>query len=482
MKMTPDRQSLENGVWEIADAASHLPSFSQLISTTIPAPGLTIEGFLQQAIGQERFFWQGAHETTAVAGFGVAADLRAWGDGRFQSIQQQAADLFAGAILAVPAIAAPRLFGGFAFTADFTPDNTWSAFQPAQFILPHYQLAQTESDHWLTINAVIGSEEDPEAILPALLAALQERYALLQQVELEPESAVTIQDINYPMSFAAWRQTIREATAAIKAGPLNKVVLSRVCEIRFNDHAPIDAARRYLNQTYPDCYRFWFEPRPFHAFYGATPERLAQVDGRQLKTMGLAGTTRRGQTPDQDETLARELLNSKKDMYEHEVVVDSLRRRLQPVVTWLSLPEGPEILKLGYIQHLYTPLDGRLKKETGILPILEILHPTPALGGSPRALAMPFIQEAEPVPRGWYAAPVGWIDHRLDGVFAVAIRSAVAQDRRVWLHAGAGIVADSDPQKEWDETQLKFKPMLNALGVSWSGSNHNDRQSLGLDT
>jgi menaquinone-specific isochorismate synthase len=233
----------------------------------------------------------------------------------------------------------------------------------------------------------------------------------------------------------------------------------------FEAQAPLDAARTFLNRTYPDCHRFWFEPRPYHAFYGATPELLARVDGRHLQTMGLAGSIRRGSTPAMDDALAQTLLHSKKDLYEHEVVVDSIQRRLQPVVSELHISAAPEVLKLGYIQHLYSAIHGRLKEKSGILPIVEILHPTPALGGSPRTLAMQFIREAEPVPRGWYAAPVGWIDHQLDGTFSVAIRSAVAQDRRVWLHAGAGIVADSDPQKEWEETALKFQPMLHALGM-----------------
>jgi menaquinone-specific isochorismate synthase len=97
--------------------------------------------------------------------------------------------------------------------------------------------------------------------------------------------------------------------------------------------------------------------------------------------------------------------------------------------------------------------------------LVETLHPTPALGGSPRDLALTFISAAESVPRGWYAAPVGWIDHNLDGVFGVAIRSAVAQCQRAWLYAGAGIVAASEPQKEWEETGWKFRPIQGALGV-----------------
>ena len=97
------------------------------------------------------------------------------------------------------------------------------------------------------------------------------------------------------------------------------------------------------------------------------------------------------------------------------------------------------------------------------MPLIKLLHPTPALGGSPRRLALAAIREAEPVPRGWYGAPVGWIDVNLDGAFVVAIRSAVAQDKRAWLYAGAGIVADSEAEKEWEETGLKFRPMLEAL-------------------
>ena len=101
-----------------------------------------------------------------------------------------------------------------------------------------------------------------------------------------------------------------------------------------------------------------------------------------------------------------------------------------------------------------------------LLPLVDLLHPTPALGGFPREEAMDFIRDWEPVRRGWYASPVGWIDPTLDGAFAVAIRSAVVDRRRAWLHAGAGIVASSIPDREWEETGWKFRPMLEALGQS----------------
>ncbi|HLV35628.1 MAG TPA: isochorismate synthase, partial [Spirillospora sp.] len=216
---------------------------------------------------------------------------------------------------------------------------------------------------------------------------------------------------------------------------------------------------------YADCYRFLFEPRPYHAFYGATPELLAQVEGRRLRTMALAGSIRRGLTPADDAAYAEQILHDPKERHEHALVADALRERLRAVTDELRMPNTPGILRLSNIQHLHTPVEGVLKAEMGVLPVVERLHPTPALGGQPRDLALDFIRKAEPVPRGWYAAPIGWIDSNLDGIFGVAIRSAVSQDKRVWLYAGAGIVADSVPQKEWDETALKFRPMLGALGI-----------------
>jgi len=450
----------------------------RLLSVSIPAPGVDTAVFLQQALGQPRFFWGEANGGLTLAGFGIAADLSAWGQDRFSQIQAQAEALFAAAVIhdANQALAGPRLFGGFSFIDNFTPDNTWSIHYPAQFILPHYQLAQQDGQSWLTLNAILPSDEAPETLLPELQAALQTRLTLLQNpVTLSPGHQVTWSPLHlvtpsplhlhYPMSYKDWAAMITHATQTMRRGPLNKVVLSRVCEIRYAQKVDVDGALAYLNASYPDCYRFLFEPRPFHAFYGATPELIVGVNGRSLTTMGLAGSIGRGKTSAEDDALAQELLNSAKNQHEHALVVQSIRRRLAPLASELTIPDQPGILQLGYIQHLYTPIQATLKQADGVLPILQNLHPTPALGGQPRELAMPFISQAEPVPRGWYGAPVGWLDHHLDGAFGVAIRSAITQDRRVWLYAGAGIVADSDPQAEWDETALKFRPMLHALGM-----------------
>jgi menaquinone-specific isochorismate synthase len=295
------------------------------------------------------------------------------------------------------------------------------------------------------------------------LAARIEQLARLDGTIAQVAAAVA--EVNYPLSMAAWAEIIAKVTGRIRTTELEKVVLARVCELRFQDDIPIPAVLAHLDVRYPDCYRFLFEPRPGHAFLGATPELLVKVTGAELHTMGLAGSIGRGADEAADAALGQALLASTKDRFEHDIVVQMLRQRLTPVTTGLAMPATPILLKLSNIQHLYTPVSGRLKDPRGVLPLVDLLHPTPALGGVPRELAMELIASTEPVPRGWYAAPIGWLDYQGDGLFGVAIRSAVCQRRRAWLYAGGGIVAQSEADMEWDEAALKFRPMLMALGA-----------------
>lgn len=445
----------------------------RLISVSQPAPNIDPQTFLAQAQGKPRFFWRDAsieqnHTPLTYSAYGIAANLTAWGKNRFQNIHQQAKSLFEGAHLTNTdhPPAAPRLFGGFSFRDDFAPDNTWSIYHPAQFILPHFQLVHSETECWLTVNALVHADEPIEETVTALTVALSEQAALLQEsTAVSQNRAVSPPQINYPMPFDTWANIINDAVAQMNSTDLKKVVLARICELKFKQAINIDHALDYLLNTYPDCYTFLFEPRAGHGFIGATPELLARVNGRNLTTMGLAGSIARGKTEAEAVEYGRQLLNSQKDQHEHALVVQALRERLAPLTESLTISDAPRVLRFSNIQHLYTPVHATLKNNSGILPLVSQLHPTPALGGAPRDKAMEFIRHAEPVPRGWYAGPIGMLDFNLDGAFGVAIRSAAIQDRRAWLYAGAGMVADSKPDLEWAETELKFRPMRNALGV-----------------
>lgn len=448
--------------------------------------------FLAGAYGRERFYWSEPAGTPggdlAIAGMGIAAEvvvppvldadlLAAPAGYRFDEVERQARALFDGAILRAAgpnaAInetalddhpARPRLFGGFAFQDDFIPDNTWSLFSPAQFILPHYQLVRCGGRTYVTINAFVGEGEDLRESLVALREALvAQMSAIPPKRRGEPMGRPLLR---YPMSAEVWTTIIERATQSIHDGRLAKVVLSRVCEVRSDE--PIDgaAALDYLNEHYGDCFRFLFEPYPHHAFFGATPELLVRKDGKQVVTMALAGSIARGRDADERAALAAQLLGSTKNRHEHQLVIQTILESLDGVIVDVSLAGEPAVMPLRNIQHLLTPISGRAADEhITALTLARRLHPTPAMGGVPTGEAMAFLRQNEPVPRGWYAAPIGWVDADCDGAFAVAIRSAVTQHDRAWLYAGAGIVADSEPAHEWAETALKFRPMLGALGV-----------------
>lgn len=448
----------------------------RLVSYSQPTPGIEPAMFLRYASGRSRFYWHDGRAGVTFVGMGIAADLMAWGETRIQGIERQARELFAHAITLQTdePLAAPRLFGGFAFREDFVPDYAWYGFNPAHFILPHYQLVQHGHETWLTINALISPDENLDDNAPQLLAALQKCViALTGFAKAEPNDEHRADTnkvkkkytVTYPMPYQTWCQMIKQAQAQFHTNLLQKVVLASVCEVQLHQLVDIDGALSYLQQHYAECYCFLFEPQPHHAFFGATPELLIASQGQQFATVGLAGSIRRGAMPAEDKLLANELLNSPKDRYEHDLVVAEVRRRMEPLAEELDIPDAPIVYQLSNIQHLYTPICGRLRQAAGVLPLVETLHPTPALGGAPRDQALAFISATEPVPRGWYAGPVGWIDHNLDGVFGVAIRSAVAQYQRAWLYGGAGIVAASEPQKEWEEIAWKFRPIQEALGI-----------------
>ena len=194
-------------------------------------------------------------------------------------------------------------------------------------------------------------------------------------------------------------------------------------------------------------------------FVGASPELLVRRRGEIVESRPVAGTT----VADSDEALLA-LAASVKDTREHRYVVDAIVDTLGAHCSELSVAATPEVAVFGPVAHLATPIHGRLHiSQPNALDLARLLHPTPAVGGTPRAAALDAIRALEGFDRGRYAGPVGWVDARGDGEWAIALRGAELDGARARLVAGAGIVAGSDPDAEWAETQAKLEPMLRAL-------------------
>jgi isochorismate synthase len=223
------------------------------------------------------------------------------------------------------------------------------------------------------------------------------------------------------------------------------------------------AALRRLAASAPESTTYAFA-RGGSTFIGATPERLVRTEGRAFETVAVAGTAPRSPDPAEDSRLGEGLLASEKEREEHAIVVAMLRTSLGPIVEELRVAPTPGLLRLRHVQHLVTPVAGTLRSEAGLLPLGGRLHPTPAVGGEPRALALELIAEHEGFDRGWYAGPIGWVGADGDGELMVALRCALVESRDAALFAGCGIVADSDPAREWEESRIKLRAVANALG------------------
>jgi len=393
-----------------------------------------------------------------LSGCGAAATVTAAGSDRFGDVREWATALFDDRDHDGPAVARPRLLGGFAFHDDHTAEGTWAGFPAAQFVLPEVQLASAGEETWLTVTRA-GEAVDPEAVDAALDDAREQVESLPAMRPSGPRPGV---EATTPTSDeASWREQVEHAVERIEAGDLRKVVLATALRADLDgDLDPRDLLER-LRQSYPSCFRFLVEPTGDAAFLGATPERLVTLQDGSVETVGLAGSVGRGDTPEADADLAAELRNSEKLRHEQRLVTDTVA---DSVAAFGDVSVGERsVRKLSNIQHLSTPIEADVGADTHVLDVAEALHPTPAVGGLPPEAALDVIRETETFDRGWYAAPVGWFDADGDGTFAVALRSAVARDRSVTMFAGNGIVADSDPGEEYEEVQLKYQPILDEL-------------------
>lgn len=247
---------------------------------------------------------------------------------------------------------------------------------------------------------------------------------------------------------------------AVRDRAADKVVLARDLVAHAPGMRDWRLALNRLTEAYPDCNTFAVD-----GLVGSTPETLAVVHGGRLSIRVLAGSTARGENPAADRHQAHELATSSKDNDEHRYAVTSVVASLEPLTAHVVADEQPFTLKLANVWHLATDIEATLPETVTSLDVVSAIHPSAAVAGSPRPQALALITQAEPFDRGRYAGPVGWMDASGDGEWSIALRCAQwSPEGTITAYAGAGIVADSDPESELLETRLKFKPVLGAFG------------------
>jgi isochorismate synthase len=349
----------------------------------------------------------------------------------------------------------PLWVGGMAFDPQPAPSRAphWSAYASAHFALPELSIVRRGGEVWLTFALEVGARVD----IARAMARWEDWLAKRGPAPLRAPSPRLPADARTAQHYLA---SVERAIDAMRAGAARKVVLA--CEEHHAVPVSSDAALQALSAAHPSCLIF-AQGLGESVFLGATPELLIRRSGAAVETSAVAATARRGASESAARTLARRLQRSAKERLEHALVVEDLAERLRPLCSELSVPREPVLLDTGTLQHLLTPIEGQLREPVHVLDLAARMHPTPALGGSPRAEALELIRALEGFDRGWYGGPIGWFDAQGNGEFCVALRCALLEPDALRLFAGSGLVADSRPESEARETALKLASVRGAL-------------------
>jgi isochorismate synthase len=341
----------------------------------------------------------------------------------------------------------------------------WEGFPSALFHVPAFELeGDGTGDAWLRARALVPVEDAAEALVRLRRTAEGLRAELAASLDRPTPPPAVMPAPRAATARDAWEGAVETSLAAIRAERVSKVVLARTLDVAAAvDPATVVARLWEVNRG---SHVFLFEPSPGVALVGAAPETVATLRDGVFHATAVAGSIRRGDSPREQAELATRLLASDKDRSEQRIALDDMVARLETVAHQIRTDPQPHVLTLARIQHLETEIRASVPPGTGILDLLRLLHPTPAVCGLPRDEALALLTEVEPFQRGWYAGPVGWLDADGNGVFAPALRSAVLHQGQWRLFAGAGIVEGSVPALEWEETSIKFTPVLEALAAS----------------
>ena len=468
------RAALEDALLAVVQVSPVVRQVLASASVRIPSiePLVCFAG--ARTTGQDAAYWVQPATGRSFVGVGTAASIDLAGPGRFPAAASAWAGLLATTVSVGPAAgrpgAGPVLLGGAGFSDDASTDPCWAGFEHGRLDVPAILITTTAGETILTANVLVDMTTDGPTtvgsrleLIDRVLGGWSTHSAAGHDGPLPP-----LRELGGRPDRGDWSSSVARSSGAVGRGRIDKVVLARRVDMQAS--MPIDtiAVLRRLGTPAADAATapvtvFAFT-RGSRTFLGASPERLVEARGDAFRTIALAGTTGRDADPFTDARLAEALLTSEKDREEHVVVVEMLRETLAPLATTLDIDRVPHIVRLPTLQHLASDVSGVLRDDRGILDLVDRLHPTPAVGGWPRDAALELLDEQEHLDRGWYAGPVGWLDARGDGEFVVAIRSGVIEGDQASLFVGCGIVGDSEPDREWDESGMKLQSLVSALG------------------
>ena len=443
--------------FEKAENGEYLNSTCKIIRIAIRIHHIDILGWLSSQKDRAKTYWCGREQSRhcgfEMAGIGLADVVTAKEPLPYATVFDKLRSRLSSRFKNL------RYYGGFRFYDKREVDKSWGKFGSFRFIIPKWEIYSAGGEVYFACNIQL----EPGSISPELgdnllneLDSLHFACSHSNSYFPHPVSRMDTPNEN------AWQDMIERSLEAFETGELQKVVLARKSLFSFAEILePLSLLRR-LKSSSPNRFYFYFQPVQHVAFLGGSIERLYCKENRMLKSEAIAGTRRRGQTVAQDAELAKDLLQCDKDLREHNFVVENIKENLNKLCHTVDIDDEITILKLSQVQHLRCRLQGILAEDISDAEILQTMHPTPAVGGSPTEKAIAAIKKLEPFDRGWYAAPIGWVSHDASE-FAVGIRSGLVAGNKLALYSGAGIVKGSTPKGEWAEIENKIANFMNAI-------------------
>ncbi|MDQ3227584.1 MAG: isochorismate synthase [Chloroflexota bacterium] len=409
--------------------------------------------------------WHQSQTGISLSGAGSAIDISCDGPSRFGETSAAVRKMAASILRGDGDQETPfPIIGGFAFSGAKNGSTVWRGFPGSRMVIPRVLLQCDRETALIRVTLPVEPHDTPFHIAHDMddLFGAARRWA--QAAMTVPAEPVYLTRQSLP-ARRTWESSVATAVGLIRQEMLDKVVLAREERLRANSPISPVSILEQLRSFDRDATIYAMQSGQ-DWFLGASPERLVRLNKGRVDVTCLAGSIDIGQNAEDQARLAERLLASEKDREEHEIVVRSTMDALAEVCDEVTRLSGtPRVVTARAVQHLETPVSGTLSSAGHVLDLVERLHPTPAVGGHPQDVALRVIKELENFDRGWYAGPFGWTDLDGSGEFAVAIRSALLSGNTASLFAGCGIVEDSVPAAEYDETCLKLRPMLAALGA-----------------
>lgn len=426
----------------------------QACRVEIQINGIDLCSWLNQQNHAVKIFWEDRAKEFSVAGIGAAHMVDAKDDKNPYSFINKIQSTFSTDF--------PHLqyFGGFCFNSQHEPSAEWRNWGRGRFVLPQIEIRKIKNRTTLACN-----------ILPLNYSAEALSSIIYQLKQLQNPQYSPIKSLTPPHSRKnipgqqSWKTSAENIIKAIDQNKFKKVVLARSVRLDFNSPVnPFDLMSQ-LRATTSNCFCFIFQFQQDESFIGASPERLYRRTDRTIETEAVAGTRPRGRKDSEDSLFQNDLLSSHKDNKEQTYVVSMIQKTLEPLCTKLQVDKSPSLLNWSAGHHLITHFHGHLKENIVDSALLANLHPTPAVAGTPTAIALAEINAMEGFDRGWYCGPIGYIGFN-QSEFAVAIRCARLQNKSAYLYAGAGIIKESSPQSEWEETENKLINFLKSFNAA----------------